>query len=628
MARSLARGSGQKSIPVLEAKAKVLNLIADGYKVEEAMSAVGRTGETYRDWRKTDPHFKANIDAIRSANADRKAEGRPEVPDFPEFCAEYLRQPLFPHQLRMWDVINGREPRDMDPAMDYYAGYKDRVIINIPPEHAKSTTFTVNYAVWMIHKNPDIRIVIVSKGQDLAKHFLYEIKAKLTSPLYREMHIKFAPEGGWKDTEAEWSSDAIYVKGKNAKDGVQKDPTVQAMGLKGTIYGQRCDIVILDDIVDAKNFQETAFQDRVINRDIDSRLPSEQEGGGLLLVLGTRVGPMDIYRQLMDQADGDDRRIWTYFRQPAVLDYGEGDSPTWRTLWPEKWNGPSLSRRRRDRTWNLVYQQLDLEDDMTFRAEAVNASINGQRFPGPMSVAGKGHRESGMNGLWVVGGLDPATVGNTAMIVAGLDPATEKRWVMDGVNIAQCTPSRMREEVKRLTDLYGIHEWVIERNAFQRFLTQDRELVDFLRSRGCRLTEHYTTANKFDSDWGISTMAPLFDSCVEVHKPSPGGYRRVPDESKRLIDLPSTRQNAWVNELVQQLTTWMPEGQAQKQKTDLVMALWFTHIAFMKKLDRKTTKQTHYKSPFMTPGAKSRQKVIDLAAMRRAKQEAELEATA
>jgi hypothetical protein len=48
---------------------------------------------------------------------------------------------------------------------------------------------------------------------------------------------------------------------------------------------------------------------------------------------------------------------------------------------------------------------------------------------------------------------------------------------------------------------------------------------------------------------------------------------------KRLIDLPSLRQNQWVNDLVQQLTIWQPENMAQKQKTDLVMALWFTHIA-------------------------------------------------
>lgn len=120
-----------------------------------------------------------------------------------------------------------------------------------------------------------------------------------------------------------------------------------------------------------------------------------------------------------------------------------------------------------------------------------------------MTKNGVGHRPGGMDGLWVAGGLDPATTGNTAMIVAALDRETEKRYVLDGFNIAGCPPHVMRETVKRLTDTYHINEWVIERNAFQRFLTQDKDLVDFLRRRGCKLTEHYTTDNKRDPNWGI-----------------------------------------------------------------------------------------------------------------------------
>lgn len=626
MARNLARVSGQKSLAVEAAKQKFLELIAQGYKNAEAAAACGRKEATYWDWRKTDPDFKARVDAIRAAAQQRRTEGRPEVPDFPEFCDEYLHQPLYPHQLRMYDVVEGREPRDLDPGMTYVKGQENRVLINIPPDHAKSTTFTVNYVVWRIHKDPDVRVLIVSKGSGMAENFLYEIKQKLTSRVFEEMHVKFAPEGGWKDPDGSWTNDRIYVRGKNTGETVQRDPTVQAMGLKGQIYGRRVDIVIMDDIADTTNARETDLQQRIINRDAQSRLPSDEEGGGLFLVLGTRVAPMDIYRILLDQEDADGEPIWTYLRQPAVLDYGDGDSSTWRTLWPKRWPGKSLGRRRLDGSWNLIYQQLDLDDEMTFRAEAVNGSVNQRRFPGPMSGQGPGHREDGMRGLYIVGGLDPATVGNTAMIVAGLDGVTEKRWVLDGVNIAQCSPAQMRREVMRLTDTYGIHEWVIERNAFQRFLTQDKELVDFLRSRACKLTEHYTTANKFDSDWGIATMAPLFDSCVVLDPKIPSGYRRVTEGA--LIELPSTRQNRWVNDLVQQLTIWQPEGQAQTAKTDLVMALWFTHIAFMRKLNRQKPKQTHFSSPFSTQAARKQQRVIDLAAIRRARLEARMEESA
>jgi hypothetical protein len=605
-------------LPAAEAKAKVIAAIKDGLKVQQAMSLVDRKENTYWDWRKNDKDFAAQIDSIREAQGDVAKNGRPAVPDFPEFCEQYLHQPLFPHQLRMLDVIEGRAPRDLHTSMNYEPGYTNRVLINVPPDHAKSTTFTVNYVVWLIHKDPDIRIVVVSKGAQLAKDFLYEIKLKLTSTQYSDMHLRFAPEGSWKDKDGAWTNDRIYVKGKNEGDGVQKDPTVQAIGFKGQIYGKRIDVLILDDIIDSQNAREVEGQLRTINRDMASRLPpSDSGGGGLFAILGTRVAPMDIYRVLMEQHDGDGRRVWTYFRQPAVLDYGDGDSKTWQTLWPERWNGPALSTRRTDTGWNLFFQQLDVEDDMTFRAEAVNASINGRRFPGPMTEAGEGHRPGGMAGLYIAIGLDPAASGNTAMVVAGLDRDTHKRWIIDGWNKPNAMSAEIIEKFKQFTDLYRPNEWVIEENAFQRFLAQLPEINDYARARGVRIRPHQTQKNKFDADWGVQTMGPLFDSCVQW---SEERHRWEPTH-QGLIELPSTRQNKWVNDLVQQLTIWQPVGMAQKQKTDLVMALWFTHLALTGQIQRKKPHRTHGRTPFTTPGQTRRQGVIDLRAARLERQQ-------
>jgi len=621
--KSFARPGTHKTLGVIDAKALVLQKIQDGLKVEEACSLAQRSAETYRDWRKSDPEFKAAVDAIRAAQSETKATGRPVVPDFDVFCRDYLRQPLFPHQLRMWDVIEGREPRDLDPAMNYTPGYTDRVLINVPPEHAKSTTFTVNYSVWLIHRNPDIRMALMSQGQTMASRFLGEIKFKLTSPLYREMHMRFAPEGGWKDPDNSWTQDAIYVKGK----GGDKDPTVQALGLKGQIYGARLDVIFLDDVVTTKNVREIDAQMVLLDREIESRLPSEQEGGGLLAFFGTRVAPQDLYRHLLDIEDNDGQPVWTYFRMPAVLSYGDGDSSTWKTLWPEKWNGRSLARRRRSNSWNLVYQQLNVDDEMTFSAQAVDASINTARFPGLMTGNGPTHRPGGMAGLYVVGGLDPAASGNTAMVIQALDRATEKRYILDGWNKHDATAGDIIAKLKYFTDTYSINEWVIEAVAVQRFIAQLPEIVDFLRSRGCKLTPHMTTSNKFDADWGVQTMGPLFDTCGRPDSTNPSGrWKRTPE--KALIELPSPRQNTWVNDLIQQLTTWQPSGMAQKVKTDLVMALWFGHIAFSRILQRSNRpKQTHLSSPFMSPNARSRQKVVSISAMR-LQREAERDALA
>lgn len=614
---TLANPSTKKDISVKDAKARVLDLIAEGMQIVPAMNAVGRKEATYLDWRKNDSDFRAKVDAIRATRDEVKKTGRPTVPDFDVFCERYLRQPLFPHQLRMWDVIEGREPRDMHDSMTYEPGYSNRVLINVPPDHAKSTTFTVNYSVYRIAKNPDVRIAILCASQRLAKQFLYEIKQKLTSPLYREMQQLFAPDGGWKDPDNSWSADAIYVKGKNTSDGILKDPTVEAHGWGATIYGARLDLIFMDDVIVTKNAGEHEKQMVVLDREVESRLPPEDEGGGKLIILGTRVAPVDLYRQLQEVLDADDDRVWTYFRQPAVLDYGNGDSRTWTVLWPERWSGKSLAKRKRgDAQWNLIYQQLNVSDNMTFNARAVAASINQRRFPGSLKSSAMGHRPEGMSGLYVIGGLDPASVNYTSMIVMAVDPATQKRYILDGFNKKGTLPHEMRERIKYFTDTYHINEWVIETNAFQKSITQDVELVQFLRSRGCKLTPNYTSDNKRDPDFGIATMGPLFDSAGHPDPQALNGPW-VPTPATALIELPSSRQNSWVAELVQQLTTWEPQGMSQKAKTDLVMALWFCEIAAKKILDRGQHKIRYRDNPFTNRAAVKARKVVNLADVRR-----------
>jgi len=252
LASNLARPSGQKKLGIADAKGKVLELVRNGHTVAEAMRAVQRTEETYKSWRKGDTEFRYAIDDIRAVKKEEIESGRPPLPPFDVFCDEWLKQPLAIHQLRMWDVLEGREPREILPALRYEpsplvfepVNYPDlpagRVIINVPPGFAKTTSISINWVTYLIHKNPNIKIVIVCKDQTLAKDILSAVKFRLTSAVYREMHNRFAPEGGWKDPDNSWAADRIRVQGKD--DG-EKDPTLQALGIGGRIYGARSDVI-------------------------------------------------------------------------------------------------------------------------------------------------------------------------------------------------------------------------------------------------------------------------------------------------------------------------------------------------------------------------------------------------
>jgi hypothetical protein len=612
--KKLRANPNHKSVPTRDAKERVLELISNGHSVEMAMGAVDRSASSYRNWRDTDPEFAHRVEQIREVNksAARRRGTELVVPDYPEFAEVYLKQKLPEHHMRVWDLINGRDPRNMHPSMKFQKGRPNYVILNFPPEHAKSTVWTAGYTTWRIIKDFSTSGAIISAKQDMAKQFLYQVKQRFEHPDYHELQAAYAPEGGFKGES--WREDRLYVSGRR---GEGKDPTLQALGIRSKIYGSRLKFIMMDDCVDLSNASEWEAQHRWLGQEVITRLPPE---GGMIFIIGTRVAPVDLYMKLREQNEtvwvaGEplERPVYTMLSQPAVLDMPEANPASWEVLWPEYQPGPALHQKKGtlpgEAQWALVYQQQDVSEDATFPREAVEASVDGSRMSGPLNNSGVAGFERPKN-LWVVAGLDPATVGYTAITVAGLDRMTKKRYILDGFNKAGTSPQTLREKIKEFTLKYNVNVWMVEINAFQRSLVQDEELRQWLFSHGCQIKAHTTGMNKFDEDYGIAAMAPLFLSCVEGE---PGaGYKRKAGGG--LIDLPNEIGCPFVTALKEQLVTWQPKASKKGQLTDCLMSLWFCEIEFRRLLDSSGAMPNHVHNPFTNRRDQSRRHVIDVRA--------------
>jgi hypothetical protein len=501
--------------------------------------------------------------------------------------------------------------------MVYEKGEPDLAIVNMPPEHSKSTTLTMNYVTYRIAKDPNIRVLIVSKTEGMASKFLYGIKTRLTHPKYSEFHVKYGPAGGYADKAESWSQKMIYISG-DARDSGEKDPTVQALGIRGHIYGARADLIIMDDCVDLSNAHEYEKQIDWIQSEVVSRISAS----GMLLAVGTRLAAKDLYLELREPSRyPDETSPWSYLSMPAVLEFKD-DPQDWVTLWPKsnvpeigakgdmaepdesgefpKWDGLRLVKKRgrmQPRTWALVYMQQTVTEDAIFHPDAVRAVVNGNRLAGLIPKGMANCRPNGMEGLVVLAGMDPAMAGFTAAVVIGLDPSTQKRYVLDVHNKAGMTPDGIRELIKDWTGKYGISEWRIEKNAFQSMLTQDREVREFLAGRGTILREHQTGSNKWDGDFGVASLSMLF-----------AGWQ----DKQALIELPSTHHHEAGKALIEQLVTWHPDA-PKTQKTDAVMALWFTELACRDRVQQLTGNSRRFaNNPFLTPWDRGRQQVISL----------------
>jgi hypothetical protein len=204
-----------------------------------------------------------------------------------------------------------------------------------------------------------------------------------------------------------------------------------------------------------------------------------------------------------------------------------------------------------------------------------------------------------MDGLIVIAGLDPAGAGYTAAVCLAIDVSTQKRYLLDVSNKPGMKPDEIRTLIKDWTDQYKISEWRIEKNAFQTMLTQDREVREYLSSRGAILREHHTGQNKWDTNFGVASLTTLFH-----------GW----EDGNALIEFPSTHASEGVKTLIEQLITWYPDA-PKAQKTDTVMAFWFAELGCRDRVaNARTYARTHNSlSMFQTPYDKSKQYTVTLS---------------
>lgn len=617
-------GSSRRRVSPEEARRELLDLVRQGRTISDALQIVRRSRSWYEEQRRSAEGFATHVDAARLRLTDQAEVARRSDIGFAEFSERYLGTRVWPHMQNVVDLLEGREPSWLPESMIYEPGTAglSRLLVNVPPNHAKSMTVTINYVTYRVAKDPNINVLVVSKTQEQAKKFLYAIKQRLTHPRYADLQVAFGPVDGYRATADQWAANKIYLGG-DARDSGEKDPTIEALGMGGQIYGSRASLIVLDDVVTLSNVGEWAKQQDWVRQEVASRLPP---GGGQLLVVGTRVAPVDLYRELRNPEHYTDGRIpWTYLAMPAVLKYHD-DPKQWDTLWPkseqilsdsdepdenglfERWSGPRLAEVRNEvgpGKWSLVYQNLDVAEDAIFDPVCVRGAVNGMRRPGALVSGATGHPENPENFYRVIG-IDPAMAGDTASIAYAVDRRTQKRYVLDVNVMTAPTPAAIRSLIKEWADAYRPNTVIVESNAFQLFLTQDEEIRSFLASRGIAYRPHHTSNNKQDPEFGVASLAPLFGS-----KTKREGQETTKHAGDNLIELPDAR-NENVKKLIEQLITWQPGVRGSKLKMDTVMALWFCEIVAREVLAQSSNVSRFLRNDFASAADVDRRFVINL----------------
>lgn len=589
-----------------EAKDHVIQGILKGKTIPVLAAEVGRSAKTLENWRTKDPVFAVRADEARAqrkreiegikedAIATRKDEDLGQGPrdiSFEDFRRIYLDRETYDHQRAWMYALEGKELPEHLPG-SLTLNNPRRMIINVPPGHSKSTVITVEWIVYKICMNPNSHGVIIGKTEAKAKKFLHAVKQRLTDRRWSKLQRAYAPPGGFKQQGNVWTANMIYVGQPVASE--EKDPTLQALGIKGDLQGARLQFMVLDDCVDMQNAHLWEDQKEWLDDIAQSRLY-----GGQLLAVGTRAGNYDLYAALMD---GDNfisgKTSWSQMKQPAVLEYAE-DPTEWKTLWPRStqpfdpddetsvadedgmyptWDGPKLAEKRNSidpAKWSLLYMQEETNSTNTFKREAVWGSVNRMRKPGPLVAGAPGHPRTGAEGMYVVAAMDPNFgAGIGFVVVMAVDRTTQKRWVLNAFVKAHPSAEWTIQTIKDVTTMYGVNGWVIENNGFQGFLVNLPEIKSFLASRGVNIKGHWSGNNKLDPDYGVSSLSGLFGSVRE----GVGAVEKAHHNGDNLIMLPDPAKSEGIKLMIEQLLIWVPGKKGKELPQDGPMALWFAEI--------------------------------------------------
>lgn len=211
----------------------------------------------------------------------------------------------------------------------------DRLMIFEPPRHGKSEMVTIRYPVWRLERDPSMRVVIGSYGQELASEF-----SRRARSIARDRHVELSEE---RAAANDWQTKA--------------GGGLRSVGVGTGITGRGADLLVIDDPVKSREEANSeAYRAKVwgwYSTDLYTRL---SPGAAIILIM-TRWHEDDLAGRILASEEADQ---WTVLSLPA---FAEDDDLMGRAsgeaLCPERYDKEALQRIQvtLGRSFYALYQQ-------------------------------------------------------------------------------------------------------------------------------------------------------------------------------------------------------------------------------------------------------------------------------
>lgn len=494
--------------------------------------------------------------------ARMSAEAKRALEDF-----DYFRLRYFGHLPTPWQRMSAETLVSMVQSED-----KEYVVLNCPPGVGK-TLMIHDIVCWLICRNRRVRILMGSATQALAQRNMMQVRRSLergivvtasSDHLAKGLAVdgvatlagdygRFQPPG-----KEVWNQEGFIVMQYEEDEAIQaKESTVTAYGLDTTYIGGRFDACFWDDTQDGRRIRSASLREQT-ELDWEDVAEARVDPGGMMVVIGQRLGADDIYRfclnmeqpleedeeeayldmdELERQAIRREKKYKHILFRAHYLDVCKGTRqnpehalsakayPNGCLLDPRRLTWRELSAKMtRGNRYSVVYQQEDVapdsvlvQNDWVYGHGGFVGCMDKDRdlweIPSDLRVAD----------CLVVASSDPSPTNFWANELWIYHKPSEQRFLINLVRKKMDAP----DFIDRLSDGtfvglmpewqatmarkgWPIQYWIVEQNGAQRFMLRYNHVKDFIRKYEVELIPHDTGRNKSDSEMGVTTIAPHY----------------------------------------------------------------------------------------------------------------------
>lgn len=340
---------------------------------------------------------------------------------------------------------------------DLESGKIQKLMINMPPRHGKSTLCSTLFPAWFIGRNERQPVIISSYSMSLATDFSYQIRGFIQNKLYENIFNKTVKADSRGKEEFRLTDDSSVI----------------AAGVGSGITGKGAGLAIIDDPI---KDMEQALSERSKESTwlwYQSVLKTRLETSSKVLFPMTRWSNDDLAGRILET-----EKDWHVLKLPAIKDG--------KSLWPAKRSYKEWLKVKSttpNAIWGALYQQEPIEDfDGVFRG----LNINYEAVPDNIELFAR---------------IDPAFGGKdyNALVIAGKTKnKSEKLFnqLWPKIHIVYGTIWRgvvdeFFDSISETLKAYGVKTIYVESNVAQILI------VKSLQQRGFNAIPTVSTKNKF-----------------------------------------------------------------------------------------------------------------------------------